>query len=146
MLSQLTGRTRFSMVAYNSTTYIWSWNAKAATSSNRASATAWMEGLPAIESHCLLEAGLATISIANSTPAGRKRMIFLGNRPPFCWEGGFPFGSGYPEQCLSEITGANTDNIPIDTIFYPEFPGMGEEAFWIELATNNEGTFQLAPL
>ncbi len=134
------------MIAYNTTTYVWSWKVKKATPSNKNQAIAWMEGLPAIESHCLLPAALTTLQIANTARSGEKRMLFLGNRPPFCWDGtggGWP-GDGYDQQCLTQITAANSDNIPLDTIFYPEFPGAGEETFWQQLAAANQGPFELA--
>ncbi|MCA8960465.1 MAG: hypothetical protein KDC38_08130 [Planctomycetes bacterium] len=130
------------MVAYNTTTYVWSWKAKRASGANKAAAIAWMDSLPAIESHCVLDAGVTTVSIANSTPATNRRMLFLGNRLPFCWTE--TFSPNYPEECLTEITGANYHHIPIDTIFYPEFPGIGEEVFWVQLAQANGGTFTLA--
>lgn len=127
------------MVAYNTQTYIWSWRPKKARAALKSNALAWMESLIPIESHCLEDAALTTINISNSCRGRKKRILVLGNRTPFCagmW-------LGYPEQCMTSIVGANVEQTPIDTIFVPEFPGIGEDTWWQDLANANQGTFTL---
>lgn len=127
------------MVAYNTQTYIWSWEPRRAREPQKAAALGWMETLIPIESHCLEDAALTTLDISNRCRARQKRVLVLGNRTPFCGT----MWSGYPEQCMASITSANYEHTPIDTIFVPEFPGVGEELWWQELAAANHGTFTL---
>ena len=120
----------FDLVAFNVSTHVWKQTAVHATLGNRASALAWIESLPTVEAHVMLEAGITTVNIANATPRAPKRLIFLGNRDPF-----------NPATVISAITSANYQRIPLDTIYVPDLGPGGNAEFWQSLAAANGGTY-----
>lgn len=132
-MNQLSSSAHFSLAGANDETHVWSYVPRAATPSNRANAIFWMSGIGPNSSNCLLEAGLTTVQIANTSPKEFKRMIFVGEHFPQC------VGEdtvAYWQTCLAQISAANYQNTRIDTFYVQE--SLGEE-FWQNLATMNNG-------
>ena len=74
-LDQLSPRAWMAFVGYNTATpSVWSYQAKKATTANKANAVNWMNTLVPIESHCLLEGALTTLQIANMTAGKQKKL------------------------------------------------------------------------
>ena len=119
-------------MAFNYASHVWKPAAVRATPTNRGAALAWMENLIAFESHSMLEAGITTVSIANQTVQGPKRLIFVGNRIPY-----------NPDACISQITSANYQGIPLDAIYVPDLHFPQAAAFWQSLAAANRGTYTI---
>jgi len=138
-LTQLTSRSLIDLVAYNSATYVWRPQAQRATGANKTAAIAWMSMLVPIESHCLLEAAVTTLGIAQATNKPHKVLIVMGARQPYC---GSDSGTEYSEQCLMQISAANYENSKINTVYFTSTFYSGEQAFYVELAAMNGGTFR----
>ena len=135
---QMSPRVRFSAVAYNTETYVWQWKLKRGTMANKASCIAWMDVLTTGGFECLLDAGLTSLQILNQDRHHRKAvLVCLGGNTPTCQSG----GSGYPEECLTQITGANIKRHRINTVYIDDVY-VGKQAFWQELAAANNGTSQ----
>ncbi len=77
-LNGLSGATDFSMVGFNSQTYIWSNVLKAGHAANKSSAIAWMNTLIPTEAHILLDAALQSLNIINVGTGNSKVMFQLG--------------------------------------------------------------------
>ena len=137
-VQQMSPRVRFSAVAYNTETYVWQWKLKRGTMANKASCIAWMDVLTTAGYECLLDAGLTSLQILNQDRRSRKAvLVCLGGNKPTCQSGGV----GYPEECLTGITGANTRRHRINTVYIDDFYA-GHAGFWQELAAANNGTSQ----
>ena len=137
-VNQLTPEAWFGMVGFNvEQPFIWRPSAVRATSANKGSALAWMNGLVAVESHCLLNAGLAALQISQSSPGDGKILVIMGARAPYCSGG----SANYAQQCLEQITGANYQNSPINTFYVTSPFYSGESQFYIDLAAQNQGSF-----
>ena len=138
-LNQLSAAVDFAIVAYNSTTYIWRPDCCHASPAHKASAQAWMGTLAPIENHCLLDAALAGLGLAQQAPGAHKQVIICGAREPYCNGSG---GGNYADICMESITAANFENLPIHTIYFTSSFYTGEEAFYINLSAMNGGTFR----
>ncbi len=136
-VNQLSRRVKFALVAYNTQTYVWRQRSQLATPSNKANAISWMSTLTTAESECLLDAGLTTINICNATRKPHRIMVFLGGNSPSC---SGATGSSYAATCLTEITGANSKRVPINTVYVADVYTSGQQ-FWRDLADANSGTF-----
>jgi len=138
-LNQLSAAVDFAIVAYNSTTYIWRPDCCHASPAHKASALAWMDTLAPIENHCLLDAALAGLGLAQQSPGSHKQIILCGAREPYCDGSG---GSNYADICIETISAVNFENLPINTIYFTSSFYSGEETFYINLASMNNGTFR----
>ncbi|MCI0650579.1 MAG: hypothetical protein L0Z55_01705 [Planctomycetes bacterium] len=138
-VNSLSVRSKMDLVAYNSETYVWRPRAQNASQSNKASAISWMDTLTTTESQCLLPAGLTTIDISNACNREGKNMIFLGGNSPHC---GASTGAAYEEQCLEELTAANSERTPLHTVFVAAVYTSGQ-SFWESLAAMNGGTYSV---
>lgn len=138
-LNQLSAAVDFSVVAYNSQTYIWRPDCCSANAGNKASAQAWLGGLTPIENHCLLDAALVALGLAQQSPGNHKQVIICGAREPYC---GGEAGGSYADQCLDSITAANFENLPIHTIYFTSPFYSGEESFYVNLSAMNGGNFR----
>lgn len=138
-LNQLSPRSWFSIVGYNSATYVWSYVGLRATPGNKASAIAWMTMLVPVESHCLLDAALTTLQISHATHGQQKSLMIVGARAPSC---GGNAGEAYASTCLTSITAANLENSTINTIYVTSPFYSGEAAFYQNLAAMNQGQFE----
>lgn len=94
-----------------------------------------MDGIEPEPENCLLEAGLITVQIANTSMRAHKRLIFVGEHFPDCSGDG---ESNYWETCLTEISAANFQKLRLDTFYVPS-AGI---AFWQLLADINRGASQ----
>jgi len=144
-VSQLSAKSYFDLVCYNrqGNDQVWSPKAKRATKANKSNAMNWTISRDPIEEHCMISAMKKTIDICNATKkaARHKRMIFMGNRHPFCNGEGWGSNS-YSDKVLEEVTAYNTRRVPIDTVYVPEWTYEQGEVFWKDLASMNKGTFQ----
>lgn len=143
-IRQLSAKSVFDLIAYNQQNNDQLWKPKAvrATTANRHSAETWVQALLPIEDHCMISAMKKIIDVCNRTPrqSKHKRMIFMGNRQPFCGGGGWG-STSYGDQVIEEVTAYNTKRVPIDTIYVPEWPAEAGEEFWRDLAAANRGSF-----
>ena len=138
-LNQLSASVDFAIVAYNSTTYIWRPDCCHASPGHKASAQAWMGTLAPIENHCLLDAALTGLGLAQQASGAHKQVILCGAREPYCDGAG---GGNYADICMESITAANFENLPIHTIYFTSSFYSGEEQFYINLSAMNGGTFR----
>lgn len=130
-LGQLSPASDFSMVGFNSQTYIWSTFLKAANAANKSSAIAWMNSMIPTEAHNLVEAALAALNIINTGQGNAKVMFQMGvHAPP------------NPAGAISQITAANYQAMPINCIYFTSNFYSGEAEFFINLAASNSGSFQ----
>ncbi len=135
-IPSLSSRSDFSIVAFSTNTVTWSQFAQPANSANKTSAMGWVQTLPAAGWTCLLDAGVKTVEIANNCSKRNKQIIVLSDGVPVC------YGNDTSQQCLTEITGANWQRIPINT-FYISTDSQGA-AFMQALAQSNGGIFTLS--
>ncbi|MFN0059183.1 MAG: hypothetical protein ACKVX7_12045 [Planctomycetota bacterium] len=129
-LQQVSNRTEFDLIGYNSQTYIWRLDPPKGNAANKASALAWMNLLVPIEAHNLLEAALTTLNISHTASGRDKHVIIMGVHAP--WEG---------DSALEAITAANYEHAKIDTFYFTTTYYSGEADFYIDLAAMNGGTF-----
>ena len=88
---------------------------------------------------CLAEAGVRSVGIANRSEKANRAIIILTDGVPTC------MGAHTEEQCLRDITAANTQRIPVHTIGIPADEGENwNMEFLRELAAMNSGTFRVA--
>ena len=133
-INQLSTHSWFDLVGYNINTYIWKSKAVKATPVNKQAAIAWIDTLPIVEAHILLDAGVTTINISNISPVQYKRLIFVGNITP-----------QDAEAALTGITAANFQNTPLDTIYIPDPHFPPADSFWQSLAAANGGKYTFVP-
>lgn len=138
-LMQLSKRSLFSLVGYNSQTYVWSYQAKKANEANKASGIAWMQSLIPVEAHCLLEAAVTTLNISQGARGNAKQLVVMGARTPYCGTEG---GSGYATECLTTITASNYENSRMNTVYFTSTFYSGEQDFYVSLASMNGGSFK----
>ena len=106
-----------------------------ANPAQKAAGIAWVSTLGAEGWTCLEGAGVMTVNIANQSSKSSKRILVLGDGLPYCG------GDDTSAACLSSITGANWQQIPIDTLYISaDSQGIG---FMTQLAAMNNGTFTL---
>jgi hypothetical protein len=138
-VNQLTETSEFSLVAFNSTTYVWSYVMKEANPGNKAGANAWMATLVPTESHCIVPAAITALGITHTSDRTHKQMVQCGAREPYC-DG--QSGPAYVAAALLQITGANYENTPIHTVYFETTFYFGEEEFYMQLAGLNGGTYR----
>lgn len=138
-LNQLSPMVDFSLVAYNSTTYVWSPTCVRANSSNKTAAQAWLATLAPIEAHCLMDAAVTALGILQAAPASYKQMIVCGAREPYCGGNG---GGAYADGVLEVVTAANIENVPIHAVYFTSSAYAGEGQFYMDMAAMNGGTFR----
>lgn len=138
-LNQLSPMVDFSLVAFNSTTYVWSPTCVRANSANKTAAQAWLSTLAPIEAHCLMDASVTALGILQAAPASFKQMIVCGAREPYCGGNG---GGPYADGVLEVVSAANIENVPIHTVYFTSSAYSGEGQFYMDLAAMNGGTFR----
>jgi hypothetical protein len=82
---------------------------------------------------CLGPAGVETLNIANQSQKQFKQIMILSDGEPYC------NGANTATQSLQDITMANWQQIPINTIYIAT--DNGGIVFMQQLATQNNGTF-----
>jgi hypothetical protein len=145
-ISQLSRKSVFNLVCYNregNDQVFKSGKSPRATSANKNLGQSWVTSRQPIEEHCMISAMKKTIDICNKEKksARYKRMIFMGNRQPFCNGSGWGTTS-YGDEVLETVTSYNSRRVPIDTVYVPEWLSEPGEQFWKDLASMNNGTFQ----
>jgi hypothetical protein len=138
-VNQLSETSEFSLVAFNSQTFVWSYVMKDASPGNKASANAWMATLIPVESHCIVEAAVTALGITHTSDREYKQMVLCGAREPYC---NGSYGPAYVAAALLQITGANYEHTPIHTIYFTTAFYSGEQLFYQQLAGLNQGTFK----
>jgi len=138
-INQLSEQSTFSLVGFNSMTYVWSPTVVPANAVNRSSAIAWMNTLAPIESHCIVEAAITTLGISQSAESDYKQVVVCGAREPYCNGSG---GAPYVAAALLQITAANFEQTPLHTVYFSTTFYSGEQAFYQQLASLNSGTFR----
>lgn len=123
----------FGIVAFSSNIVRFSHSPLPATHGNKTQAIAWVETLEAEGSTCAGAAGVATLQISNRCPKSQKVIIFLSDGRPACGS------ADTADQALTEITTANYQGTPINTLLLGNVPGGLE--FMRALAMNNQGSF-----
>jgi Mg-chelatase subunit ChlD len=135
-IGSLTSRAEFGLVAFSTNFITWQQRPVKASTAMKASATGWVNTISAAGWTCLLEAGIKTVDIANQSPKQKKQIIILSDGVPTC------FGQDTSAQCLSGITGANWQRIPVNTIYIStDAAGI---SFMQQLAAANGGIFSTA--
>lgn len=138
-INQLSDQSTFSLVGFNSTTYVWSPQCVPANAVNRAAANAWMNTLTPQEAHCIIEAAVTTLGISQSEESDHKQVVICGAREPYCNGAG---GPAYVGAGLIQITGSNFEETPIHTVYFSTTFYSGEQAFYQQLAAMNSGSFR----
>jgi hypothetical protein len=138
-VNQLSENSEFSLVAFNSQTYVWSYVMKDASAGNKAGANAWMATLVPAEVHCIVPAALTALNISQTSDREHKQYVLCGAREPYC---NGSSGPAYVAAALLQITGANYENTPIHTVYFETTFYFGEQAFYQQLAGMNNGTFR----
>ena len=132
-ISQLSGQTDFGIVAFGSNVLQWAPSPRRGTSAYKESANAWVQGLTADGGTCIAAGGVATVELANQSTKRLKRIIVLTDGEPYC--------SGLTDEAsvaLTNITAANFQRIPIDTVYISA--DAGGIAFCQQLSAMNNGT------
>lgn len=138
-MMQLSETSTFSLVGFNSQTYVWSPTVQTATPGRKGEAVAWMSTLVPIEAHCVTEAATTALGISQAAESTHKQMMLCGARAPYCNGQG---GGDYVNNALLTITGANYEQTPIHTVYFSSSFYGGEQFFYQQLATLNGGTFR----
>jgi hypothetical protein len=129
-ISGLTLGQRFTVLAFSSGFQTFSPVLVAATSANRAAASAWVQSLTADGSTCLAPAAIQALSILQLDVEPFPVMFITSDGEPNC-----PPAT----ETLAVITAANFTSIPIHTFQIGTIPGSGE--FLSALAAMNGGDF-----
>lgn len=138
-IQQLSSNSEFSLVGFNSVSYVWSSVVVPASSVMKAAAIAWMATLAPTEQHCIVEASITTLSISQQADSDHKQVVICGAREPYCNGAG---GAPYVAAALMQITTANYEQSPLHTIYFTTSFYSGEQAFYQQLAAMNNGTFR----
>ncbi len=133
-IQQLSKYSEFGIVSFNT-----SWNKfmpipVRGDPANKAAGVGWVQGLSAAGMTCLAPAGVEAVNLANASSKNNKVMIFVGDGLPWCGESG-----NYAGTCLSTITAANFERIPLNTLYIGG--SGGGSGFFQNLAVSNNGTF-----
>ena len=134
-VQSLSSNSEFGLVAFSTTVSIWKQLPAQATPPNKVSALAWIQGIGQAGWTCLEPAGIQTLQIANQSSKQFKKVLVLGDGVPIC------NGQDTSSQCLTNITAANWQSLPIDTLYISaDTQGIN---FMQQLAAMNNGTFVL---
>lgn len=130
-ISSLSESADFSLVAFGSSTVVWSPIPRAASAGAKAGAQQWVQALVPTGATCLGPAAIEILSIAQMSDQEHRQLIVVSDGVPTC---------GSPASTLTAITGANWERIPINTIYIAsDAEGAG---FMQSLAAANGGTFR----
>ena len=134
-INSLSSHAEFGLVAYSSSTVVWSQLPQKANPAKKAAAIGWVSVIQAVGWTCLADAGVQTLNIANQCTKQHRKVLIVGDGVPVC------FGENTEQECLANITAANYQSIPIDTL-YVSTDNQGI-TFMQDLAAANGGTFTL---
>jgi len=130
----------FGIVAYDAGMLVYSDGALKATDREKERAIAWVMNLPMGNGACLAPAGVRTVQLASQSRGKGPRIFIITDGVPAC------NGRFTQNECLRDITAANRDRIPIDTVFIPDDGTWEDPVFLEQLSALNDGeSFQIAP-
>ena len=132
-VNSLSTQAEFGVVAFSGSTLAWSMIPQRANAGNRGSAIAWVQSLNPGGWTCLGPAGVRAINIANQSQKAMRQILILSDGEPYC------DGQNTASICLTSITQANWQHIPINTIYIAT--DNGGISFMQTLANMNNGTF-----
>lgn len=132
-VNSLSSQAEFSAVAFSSGHVVWNPQPTRANPAAKAAAITWVQALNADGWTCLGPAAVETVQIANQCGKHNKRVLILSDGEPYC------NGSNTASQCLADVSGANWQQLPVDTIYIAT--DNGGIQFMQQLATMNGGTF-----
>ena len=132
-ISSLSSQAEFGVVAFSDGHISWRASPVKANPANKGSATAWVLALNAAGWTCIGPAGVETLNIANQCSKQMKQVLILSDGEPYC------NGSNTATQSLADITAANWQRIPVNTIYIAT--DNGGITFMQQLASQNNGTF-----
>lgn len=130
-LQSLSRNADLGLVAFSTNVVRWQSFPVRATVGNKAQATSWVQNLAAGGGTIFGPAGVATLQVANQSHQRKRTLIVLGD--------GLPSDE---TEALSSVTGANYQNLPINTILISDTSGVG---FMQSLASQNEGSYRFIP-
>ena len=132
-LNSLSSQAEFGVVAFSEGHISWNPAPQKANPANKGSATAWVQSLQAAGWTCLGPAAVETINIANQSNKQMKQILVLSDGEPYC------NGSNTSNQVLNDVSAANWQQIPVNTIYIAS--DSGGIMFMQQLANQNNGTF-----
>jgi hypothetical protein len=132
-LNSLSSQAEFGVVAFSEGHVSWNPSPQRANPANKGSATAWVLALNAAGWTCLGPAGVETLNIANQCSKQMKQVLVLSDGEPYC------NGANTATQSLADITAANWQQSPVNTIYISS--DNGGITFMQQLASQNNGTF-----
>ncbi len=105
-------------------------------------AIAWIFGASDSLDTCMREAMVQAVQIASDWKGRAKRVIMASNWTPECTSNDGIDIAGYASTTLEAVTAANSERIPIDTVYVP-FASWYVLGFWDALAAANDGKYTL---
>lgn len=119
------------LVAFSTNVVTWQTAPVKATISNKLGAINWVQTLAAGGGTIIGPAGIATLNIANQSSRRQRTVIVLGDGRP-----------SDESEALANITSANYQSIPINTILIQDVNGI---EFMQSLSSMNHGTYRFIP-
>ena len=130
-IDSLSNRSDIGLVAFSQNFVRWRGMPAKSNLPNKQSAKSWVNALQAGGGTILSPAGVAMVNLSNLSGKRQKSMIVVGDGLP-----------GDPGAAISNITGANYQRSPINTILIGSTSG---QSFMQNLANANNGTFRHVP-
>ncbi len=134
-VQSLSARAMFSVVAFNTGTYVWSERPRHGVSAAKSSASSWVQARQPDGFTCILSAGVTTIEISNLCKKRHKQIIIVGDGLPFCSSLAMPQNT--LSSCAEAFDVANFQDTPINTVFVGDDPEGFE--FMQQLAVRSNG-------
>ncbi|MBN1419612.1 MAG: hypothetical protein JXP34_12615 [Planctomycetes bacterium] len=101
-------------------------------------AIAWVMSVTPGRGTCLAPAGVKSLAIASRSSKRYRTIVILTDGMPWC------NGALTTRECLRDITAANVQRIPINTVALPdESEGEWDPEFLQQLAAMNKGSFRV---
>lgn len=130
-IQQLSAQADIGLVAFSTNMIHWLPFPTAATPAHKASACAWVDSLQAGGGTVLAPPGVFTVLLSNLSHKARRTIIIVSDGRP-----------ADEESALVDITSANYERNPVNTILIEDVTGM---EFMQSLAALNDGSFRFLP-
>lgn len=135
-IGQLSRRSQFGIVSFGTTEGAWQERPMKATSSNKASAQTYIQGLVAFGWTCMPDAVAHVCQISNKCRLRNRAIILVGDGMPYCMS----LGTLLTEETLSALATHNYRRTPVNTIFISaDQQGI---AFFRQIASLYNGEFR----